>query len=409
MPRLPFLLALVQVALAGGPASLPAQDIDAARLEAMRTRDPRDAVVLFNLAALRATSGDREGTLALLAAVSQAPGGLDPGFYRGFAFLYRDTAFVRIVAGIRAANPPLVRGEPAFTIPERDLQPEGLAFDPVARALFAGSFKGKIVRIDSMGAVSDFVAQAVPGAHRVVAGLRVDAARRHLWAVVDDPRAFGDPAVGGAALHQYALSDGRLLARHAGPPAGALNDVALLPDGTACATGTSDGSVWCIRPGHGAMEPLVPGGTIPEANGITATADGRAFYVAGWHDIHRVEYPSGRVRVLPAPAGAPTGSFDGLYRHGDGLVGIQNGIHPGRVVRLRLDPRGERIVATEVLERYHPRFNGMTTGAIDGDTFLYFANTQSRAFRPDGTAIDPAALADIVILRLVLPPGGAAP
>ena len=403
------MVALALATPAGWPAPLPAQGLDQPHLEALRARDLDDAVVLFNLAAQHAAQGHRAETLALLAAVARAPGGLDPGFYRGFFFLHGDTAFTRIVAGIRAAHPPLVRGTPAFRIRERDLQPEGLAYDPGSRALFAGSFKGKIVRIDATGGVTDFVAQVVPGERRVVVGLRVDAARRHLWAVVDDPRAFGDPAVGGAALHQYALQDGRLLARHAGPPTGALNDVALLPDGTACATGTSDGSVWCLAPGRAALAPLVPAGSIPEANGIAAAPDGRAFYVAGWHDIHRVEYPSGRVHILPAPAGVPTGSLDGLYWYRGGLVGIQNGIHPGRVLWLPLDPAGERIVGAEVLERYHPGFNGMTTGAIDGDTFLYFANTQSRAFRPDGTPIDPAALADIVILRLPLPPAGAGP
>lgn len=409
MSRLPLLPALALAALAGGPVSLSAQGLDLARLEALRARDPGDAIVLFNLAAAHAAHGRRAETLSLLAAVGRASGGLDPGFYRGFFFLHGDAAFQRILSGIRAAHPPLARGVPAFRIAEPDLQPEGLAYDPGSGALFAGSFKGKIVRLDASGAATDFVAQVVPGERRVVVGLRVDAVRRQLWVVVDDPRAFAEPAAGGSALHQYALEDGQLLARHAGPPTGALNDVALLPDGTACATGTSDGSVWCLRPGQAAMEPLLPAGSIPEANGIAAAPDGRAFYVAGWHDIHRVEYPSGRHHPLSAPAGVPLGSFDGLYGYRGGLVGIQNGIHPGRVMWLRLDAAGDRVVSAEVLERYHPLFNGMTTGAIDGDSFLYFANTQSRAFRPDGTPIDPAALTDIIILRLPLPPAGAAP
>jgi sugar lactone lactonase YvrE len=409
VPRLRRLPAVLLPLLAFAPGSLPAQDADLVRLEGLHARDPQDAVVLFNLAAAHAAAGHRAEALAALMEMSRAPGGLDPGFYRGFFFLHADATFRRIVADIRAAHPPLVHGAPAFVIPERDLQPEGIAFDPCSRALFAGSFKGKIVRVDPDGSVTDFAAATEPGVRRVVVGLRVDPLRRQLWAVVDDPRAFADPALGGAALHRYSLDDGRLLARYPGPPTGALNDVAVLPDGMACATGTSDGSLWCLRPDRPRMEEFLPPGTIPEANGLVAGPDGRTLYVAGWHDIHRVDLASRVVRTLPAPPGFPTGSFDGLYWYRGGLVGIQNGIHPGRVVWLRLDAPGDRIVEAEVLERYHPLFNGMTTGALDGDSFLYIANTQSRAFRGDGTPIDPAALADIVILRLALAPDGAAP
>lgn len=54
---------------------------------------------------------------------------------------------------IRSANPPIVRSRLAFTIAERDLQPEGIAFDARSRSVFAGSFKGKIVRVDQAGRV----------------------------------------------------------------------------------------------------------------------------------------------------------------------------------------------------------------------------------------------------------------
>ncbi len=388
------------VAVLAPAAPLRQEDaVELRRLEAMRSRAPGDGVILFNLAALHAAAGRRAETLALLEAVSRAPGGLDPGFYRGFFFLRGDPAYERILARIRAAHPPRVRGAVAFTLKERDLQPEGIAYDPATRAVFAGSFKGKIVRIAPDGAAADFAVVSDPGAARVVVGLRVDSRRGHLWAVVDDPRAFSDPGAGGSSLHQYEIASGNLLARYRGAPRGAFNDVAVTPAGEAFATNTTDGSVWRAAPGRADMTEFLPAGTVPEANGITATPDGRRLFVAGWHDIHRVDLPSGKVVRLAAPRDVPVGSFDGLLWHRGSLVGIQNGIHPGRVVRLRLDARGVRIRGAEVLERYHPRFNGVTTAALDGDDLLYFANTQSRAFGPDGKPKPGVVLEDIVILR----------
>ena len=74
--------------------------------------------------------------------------------HRAFFPLHEDSAFQRIVTQIRATNPPIVRSTIAFTIAERDLHPEGIAFDPMSRAVFVGSFKGKIVRIDSPAAIN---------------------------------------------------------------------------------------------------------------------------------------------------------------------------------------------------------------------------------------------------------------
>jgi sugar lactone lactonase YvrE len=367
--------------------------------------DAQDPVALYERAVERASAGDRTGAIRLLDSVSRSPSGLDPGFHRAFFPYHDDSAFRRIVARIRAANPPIVRSTVAWTIEERDLHPEGIAFDPVSRSTFVGSFKGKIVRIDSTGRVTDFARVARPEAPRVVVGVRVDAERRHLWAAVDDPRAFADASMEGAGLVQFDIGSGRVLAAHRGAR-GAFNDVTIAPDGTAYATNTTDGSIWRVRPGRG-LEEYLPPGAVNDANGITISPDGRWLFVAGAHGIARIEVPTRTPHALVAPARIVLGSFDGLYWYEDGLVGIQNGIHPGRVVRLTLDATRDRVSRFEILEQYHPRFGGMTTAALDGNSLLYLVNTQSRAFDGDGRPKPGVALQEILIARVPLSEGPA--
>lgn len=366
-----------------------------------------DPILLFERAVRAAATGRPRDALRLLDDLSRAPGGLDPSFHRGFFPLHGDTTFQRIVAGIRAANPPIVRSVPAFTVAERDLHPEGIAFDPVSRATFLGSFKGKIIRVDSAGRATDFAFVSRPEAPRVVVGIRVDAARRHLWAAVDDPRAFGDSSIVGAALMQFDLTTGRLVAGHRGTK-GAFNDVVVAPDGTAYTTNTTDGSIWRVAPGA-SLERVLGPGSVPDANGIAISPDGRWLFVAGAHDLVRVELATRALRPLAAPPRAVLGSFDGLYWYDGGLVGIQNGVHPGRVVRLALDPALTRVTRVEILERYHPRFAGMTTAALDGDALLYIVNTQSRAFNGDGSVKPGVTLEEILVARLPLRPTGLVP
>lgn len=122
----------------------------------------QDAVDLYQRAVQRAGAADKRATLLLLDSVSRAPGALDPGFHRAFFPYHEDSTFRRIVARIREANPPVVRSTIAWTIAERDLQPEGIAFDAVRRAMYLGSFKGKIVRVDSAGRATDFAYVSPP-------------------------------------------------------------------------------------------------------------------------------------------------------------------------------------------------------------------------------------------------------
>ncbi|HJW34791.1 MAG TPA: hypothetical protein VJ505_15695 [Holophagaceae bacterium] len=380
--------------------ALRAQEPTIAHLERMRVQAPRDPLVLVNLAALRAGEGQGAEVEGLLAALAEAPGGLDPSDLRSLAPWRGTEAFRHAVASARAQFPPVVRSRRAFTLLESDLRPEGMAFDSRDRVLFVGSAKARILRISADGEVRDFA--QVEGAGAWVLGMQVDERRRQLWAVVDDPRAWSDPAAGGATLQSFDLATGQRLRTVRGPAFGALNDLVVTPGGTVYATNSSDGSVVRGRPGATGVEPFLPPGAVPEANGIALAADGRALYVAGWYAVHRVDLRTRRLVPLPAPEGIVSGNLDGLYVHRGHLIGIQNGVHPGRVLRFHLDAPGRRILDWEVLEAYHPEADGLTTGALDGDSFLFFRNNQLKAMDDQGRPREGRTLKPITVARLSL-------
>src|SRR4030095_16637145 len=73
----------------------------------------------------------------------------------------------------------------AFTLPESDLIPEGIAYDPVDDAFFLSSLhKRKIVRVrvrvKRPPMVEDFPSEGQDGLHSTL-GMKVDAERRILW------------------------------------------------------------------------------------------------------------------------------------------------------------------------------------------------------------------------------------
>jgi sugar lactone lactonase YvrE len=337
--------------------------------------------------------------------MSATYGGLDPSDHRGFARIRDTPRFRAIVATIRRRNPPVTRSRVAYTLVRRGLFPEGMAFDPATRRVYAGSVTGKqIVWTDSTRTLHELVR---PGQDRlgIVAGLHVDARRHHLWAVSSGATGPGSGSVI-RGLVQYDLTTGQRIGTFKLPDTTSMftiNDVVVVPStGVAYTTHTGTGALSAAIPGRTDLIEFLPAGSIPGANGLAVTPDEAALLVAGDAGIYRVDLRRRRAQPLEKPADVVDGSIDGLYRHGNSLIAIQNGIHPGRVMRFDLDPGFTRILRSEVLETYNPAFETPTTGAMDGDSFVFMANPQLRRWNAGQSAIDSTTLKPVLVMRLSL-------
>ena len=361
------------------PDELPPELRDDAREVATAyLAHPDDACVLYQVAALLARAGRPDDAVAVTRRMAALGSGVDPRPRDGFASLVSRPDFQGIVTSIRAANPPVVNAHEAFSLAEGDLVPEGIAWSTTTERLYLGSAKRKIIAVDRAGHVETFVEPATGGLG-VVLGVRVDDTRGELWAA--SAKLDGQPADAVTGLFRFRLSDGTLVAQYAVGvgPAGLVNDIAVAPDGRAYGTLTATGAIVRVNPSTGVVETMVPAGSIPDANGIAVSRDATALFVASWHDIYRVDLATRRVRPLRKSSRIASGCFDGLYVLDGDLVGVQNCVHAtGRVMRLHLDPRGETIERATVLASYDPRFDGVTTAAIAGDTLFFVANVQLR-------------------------------
>ena len=184
-----------------------------------------------------------------------------------------------------AAGPASPASTRAFVLPERDLLPESMAFDPKTGSFFVGSMhRRKIVHRDRDGRVRDWA-----GPERglwSILGIKIDASRGELWAnscnMGDElPMTPADPAtVGRGALLRLRLTDGSLVRRYE-PSAAArpicFNDLALSPAGDVYLT-AGPGGLWRLPRGSDTLEPLIRDTTL-WLNGI-ATGSGGALYAA---------------------------------------------------------------------------------------------------------------------------------
>jgi hypothetical protein len=374
-------------------------------LEAFLAHQPDDPAALFNLAIDEATIGENAKALDLLEKMSHAHSGLDPagGAARSFKGIANDPRFVAIVEQVRKENSPVIGSTVAYTIGERDLAPEGIAYDPVDKVFYVSSLsKHKIVRLGADGSVKDFKSSQQDGLGETL-GMKVDAKRRYLWVTSD--LFDGDPKQSRAALYQYDLKTGSLRFKHQLPPSteGFLNDVALTVAGEAYATNTTTGEVFRASPDRDGLEPFLPRDAVGQANGIALSVNEKILFVAGWIGVARVDIATKQFKLLSKPLNISDAGLDGLYYFKGSLVGIQNpDLHPSRVVRYVLNPEMDGITSAEVLETYSPLLDLPTTGTIVGDSLYFMGNTQLDSMKAHGEMPPPSELSDIRILKLKL-------
>ena len=370
---------------------------------------PTHGGVTYALASAYALTGDTVGALASLRRYAAMGYTADLAADSDFAALRSAPALAEISRRLAANQAPLVRGTRAFELPERDLLAEGVAYDAREGAFFVSAVhRRKIVRMTPDGRFADFAVLEGRDAGTPL-GLVADPARRALWvatATMPQMRGYSPADSGQSALLRYDLDSGKLTGRYPVPADGRAHGLGDLVITTAGDVYTSDSRapvIYRLAAGAGALVPHAESPLLTSAQGLALAPDEQTLFVADYaRGILRVDLQSREVALLPAGDSVAALGIDGLYYVDGALVGIQNGVTPWRVVRLRLSPEGDRILSSEPLERAHPSHNEPTLGVVVGHDLYYVANSQYERFTGDGRVAQPDSLDLPVVLRLRL-------
>jgi hypothetical protein len=362
-------------------------------LEALRPLLHGHPGFVYTLARAAMRTGDRAGALRGLDAYARMGLTVEVRQDSVFAPLFADAAFARIERRLAANAKPRARATLKWRLGERDLLAEDVAWDAPTRRWFVSAIHArKIVAIDAAGRDSEFVPRGGERPWGVFA-LGADAARRRLWAGVAatpemDGGAGGDR--GRAALVCFDLDRATPLARYAAPADGrehGFGDLAIGLEGAVYVTDSRDGGVYAVRPGADSLVTLLAPGALvsPQTPVLLATPAGPRLVIPDYaRGLASLDPASGRLDWLATPDDLAAAGIDGLYAWRGGLVAIQNGTEPHRVLRLALDRDARAITGWTVLEQASPELGEPNHGVVVGDTLVLIGNSGWERMGDDG-------------------------
>ncbi|HTD93108.1 MAG TPA: SMP-30/gluconolactonase/LRE family protein, partial [Chitinophagaceae bacterium] len=293
----------------------------------------------------------------------------------------------------------------AFTIPEKDLIPEGICYDAANKRFYVSSIlKNKIVQV-SDGIVSDFITSDRDGFIGGV-GLHVDARRNILWActfnaIHDVPR---------TGIFAFDIHSGKTIKKAFYPQDSIkhlFNDLTIADDGTIFITDSYDGSIYEWNASQETPRRLKLPHALPGLNGIVISPDNKYLFVAADTGIARIDLTFYTIRMLAKPGMAYSSrGLDGLVFYKNSLIGVQNGPPPGekpKIIRYYLSGDLGDIQKAALIEEGNKFFQVPTTAAVVGDELYVIANSQlDNVDQREMKIIHPEKLTETFILKYKL-------
>jgi hypothetical protein len=353
-------------------AAYRAEDFGAMKIAARKALAARPGypAAKFNLALAQALSGDAQAALDTLQEL--AASGVDFGVagMSEFSALTSLPGWADYEAEVRSLNRPTGSAVVAFQHHAGDFVPEGIAVDGDGR-LYLGSIRhGTIVRL---GSETEILSDG--SGHWSVFGMRLDGEGGLWFASAAVPEFAGDTAVTGrTGLFRLDLDSRRIDTRALLPDIGeaqVLGDLVFLDEQTILATESLTGRLYWYGIDSGEFR-------------------------------FRVRLSDTSVERVESDNTISLYGIDGLYRYGEELIAIQNGIRPHRVVGLTLSEEGLRVTASRVLASGLEQFDEPTLGVVRDETFYFVANSHWNRFGRDGNL--PDGLTGPVVMKLSLLP-----
>lgn len=344
--------------------------------------EPDNPRALYNVACGEALTGHGAAAVDALNRLLTRKVDLGASTDEDFAGIRKSPEWTDFEVKLAALRKPMVKSTVAFTLLDPELTVAGIAVDPRNGDTYLASVRERKIVRRVGGIASDFVGEARDG---FLAGgsLAIDVKNKVLYAstsAVPFMRGYRKEDEGNSGVFAYDLNSAKLLRKAILTPDGKphfLNAMTIDRAGNlyVCDSGTA--GIYRLGRNAGELEPLIPADLFRSTQGLAFSNDEKTLFVVDYTDgLWALDVATKKRRRVETPPDLWLGGLDGLTSTADGLVTVQIGVKPERVLRFKVDSAGEHITNVKVLEMNHPDYAGPIQGSANVTHFFYVANSQ---------------------------------
>ncbi len=348
----------------------------------------------------RMLAGRKDDALALAAKAADRGLSLTLAGRPAFEELTSLAEFAPIAARMAANAAPLGAASSVREFSETGLLPEAITFDR-KKNLYIGSVRnGSIYKAGKKDKALTLIANAPGGVFdlEVRDGL--------VWAAVNNQLAYAnaDPEHPFAAVTAFNAKTGAPVREiRVGEDTALLGDLEIAKDGTVYASDSLTPQVFRMAPGGHELDVFAADARFANVQGIALDEAHHRLFAADYlTGLFVIDTQTGAVTQLDNDADAHLGGIDGLYLYKGGLIGIQNGTTPQRIVQIGLNE--EMTAVTDFIVRHQnlEGWNEPTHGVIVKNDFHYIATSNWPSYGEDGSVKEDAQLQPLRIITLSL-------
>jgi hypothetical protein len=316
----------------------------------LRPDSPR---YLHNLAALSALTNEPAAAIDYLRRIAALGVAANVERDPDLAILQGTPQFARVLHDFATNRGERGEAELIAELHGRNGVLEGIAFREKTGDLFLGDAHLRCIwRRDRDGRIARFSAEDedIYG----IFGLAIDEPRNALWATMTALPEMADYTTefkGRSGVAEFNLGTGELRRVIPVPDDGrehGLGDLTLAPDGTLYLTDSKAPVIWQLAFGAEELQKVVDSPVFGSLQGIVV--ENRTLLVADFvNGFFTVDLATGNVTALVPPKAATLVGIDGIVTVPGGVVAIQNGTDPQRVIRVAFTPTLDAVTGVTVL------------------------------------------------------------
>lgn len=266
---------------------------------------------------------------------------------------------------------------------ERDLIPEGTAYDPGSKRLFISSmYKRKIVAIEQNGQYYDFIESAADDLWSTF-GMEVDPTRNKLWVISTKGKSIPSaPAIVDdgweSRLYCYDITSKKLTGiyqvnTNVTGDIG-FNDLTVAENGDVYITESITNKIFMLKYGFQQIEEFLKPDGFTFLNGITLSQDNKTLFVSATEGLLKINVATKHYNTLQSELTTQPQAIDGLAFFNNSLIAHQGSL----IRRFYLNHALDSIIDQQLIDEHN--LNSSTTGEIgENGWYYYIANSQIRS------------------------------